>query len=95
MTLQEFKNTFDQAQPPQDLSIFLQSLWFDGVGNWKQAHDLVDNRGGQEAAHIHAYLHRVEGDFGNARYWYNRAGQPYCEASLEQEWEQLFHKFNT
>jgi hypothetical protein len=26
---------------------------------------------------IHAVLHKIEGDAGNARYWYRRAGQAY------------------
>ena len=27
----------------------------------------------RDAAWVHAYLHRVEGDDGNARYWYTQA----------------------
>ena len=27
---------------------------------------------------MHAYLHRKEGDQGNAAYWYGRAGKPVC-----------------
>jgi len=35
---------------------------------------------------VHAYLHRKEGDQGNAAYWYNRAGKPVCRESLDGEW---------
>jgi hypothetical protein len=38
---------------------------------------------------VHAYLHRVEGDLGNATYWYRRAGKPAAEDSLEAEWERI------
>jgi hypothetical protein len=38
---------------------------------------------------VHAYLHRKEGDLGNASYWYSRAGQQRPPISLEEEWEQL------
>jgi hypothetical protein len=41
---------------------------------------------------VHAYLHRKEGDSGNAAYWYRRAGrqsQGLAVGSLEAEWEQI------
>ena len=41
------------------------------------------------AAWVHAYLHRVEGDQGNAGYWYRRAGKPAATASLDAEWQQI------
>jgi hypothetical protein len=41
------------------------------------------------AAWVHAYLHRVEGDLGNAGYWYRQAGKPVASGSLEAEWEQI------
>jgi hypothetical protein len=45
------------------------------------------------SAHIHAYLHRVEGDLWNARYWYDRAKQPEFNGSLEEEWNYLVEKY--
>ena len=41
------------------------------------------------SAWVHAYLHRVEGDLGNAGYWYRRANQPVAQDSLEAEWERI------
>ncbi len=38
---------------------------------------------------MHAYLHRVEGDLGNAGYWYRQAGQPVAKDSLEAEWARI------
>lgn len=38
---------------------------------------------------MHAYLHRKEGDIGNARYWYNQARRPMFQGSLLQEWEAI------
>jgi hypothetical protein len=35
---------------------------------------------------VHAYLHRVEGDLGNARYWYREAGKPSASGPLKVEW---------
>ncbi len=38
---------------------------------------------------VHAYLHRKEGDEGNAGYWYRRAGRPPYAGSLDDEWEAI------
>lgn len=46
---------------------YQKALYYDKRGDWKQAHDLVDGLPGKDAARIHAYLHRVEGDEWNAR----------------------------
>ena len=42
-----------------------------------------------EAAWVHAYLHRVEGDLGNAHYWYGRARRPEPRGELDAEWEAI------
>jgi uncharacterized protein YodC (DUF2158 family) len=91
--LQEFKSSLSSGEMPEHLSVHLQSLWYDGVGDWKAAHDLIDQRSDKLSAHLHAYLHRKEGDLWNADYWYNRAGEKRPAFSLEQEWEQLTEAF--
>ena len=69
---------------------YQKALYHDQQGDWNSAHDLVDGLAGQKTAHIHAYLHRKEGDEWNARYWYNRANQAFFEGSLEEEWQELW-----
>ncbi|MFC5624701.1 hypothetical protein [Algoriphagus winogradskyi] len=71
----------------------LKSLWYDGNGNWEKAHDEVDSLGGQDAARIHAYLHRKEGDQWNADYWYRRAGESKPNLTLDEEWADLLSRF--
>lgn len=93
MDFNEFKQSLQQEHPPKLLSVFLESLWYDGKGNWKKAHDLVDDLPGTAAARVHAYLHRVEGDESNAAYWYRRAGAQRPAYSQEQEWEVLVQQF--
>jgi hypothetical protein len=45
-------------------------------GKWDAAHEIVQqHESDSTAAWIHAVLHKIEGDLGNARYWYSRAGQ--------------------
>ena len=72
---------------------YQKALYYDKQGNWQRAHDLVDGLPGKEAARIHAYLHRVEGDEWNARYWYERADAPFFDGSLEEEWEMLWAQY--
>ncbi len=44
------------------------------AGDWGAAHQLVQQyEDDATAAWIHAVLHKMEGDLGNARYWYRRA----------------------
>lgn len=93
MNLDEFKASLSQDLPPDGLSVYLQSLWHDGKGEWNKAHGLVDSLSGTDAAHVHAYLHRKEGDISNADYWYRRAGRNRPTNSLEKEWEFLVREF--
>lgn len=71
----------------------LLALWYDAQGNWALAHDQVDHLSGKDAARIHAYLHRKEGDQWNANYWYSKAGERIPDKSLEEEWEELVTRF--
>ena len=50
---------------------------------------IVQDESSADAAWVHAYLHRVEGDLGNAGYWYRQAGRPVATDSLESEWERI------
>ena len=74
-------------------SPMLKAIWYDGNGDWVKAHDEVDGLDGNDAARIHAYLHRKEGDKWNSDYWYRRAGENSPELTLDEEWEQLLGKY--
>lgn len=89
MTPDAFQKTLTDPKPPVSLSDYLKALWYDAKGDWEKAHTLVQDRNDSTAAWIHAYLHRKEGDTGNADYWYRRAGQRRPAVSLEEEWNQL------
>lgn len=46
------------------------------TGEWHEAHAIVQaDEADPVACWIHAVLHKIEGDHGNARYWYRRAGR--------------------
>lgn len=89
MTRDEFEASLDHATPPHDLGRAAQALWWEAKGDWNRAHQLAQAQDDREGARVHAYLHRVEGDEGNAAYWYRRAGQDYPTASLRDEWRAI------
>lgn len=88
MTLAELRSSLTSAQPP-DLPDTLRALWHDAKGDWDAAHTIAQDIDDATGAWIHAYLHRKEGDLGNAAYWYRRAQKPVATDSLEQEWERI------
>src|SRR4051812_17342264 len=93
MTFEEFKSTLAQATPPNGLSEILKALWYDGKDDWNEAHNIAQEINSKEGSLIHAYLHRKEGDAGNAAYWYHRASRPVAKNSLQQEWQELVEEF--
>ena len=89
MTIEEFRSTVSDATPPEGISEGLRALWEDLRGNSAAAHTIAQDIDDKTGAWIHAYLHRKEGDVGNAGYWYRRAGQPIAQDSLEEEWTRI------
>ena len=89
----EFRESLNSDQPPEGLTEVLQALWWDGKGDWKKAHETAQDVSNADGAWVHAYLHRKEGDEGNAGYWYSRAGKSKAAQSLNQEWEQIVSAF--
>jgi hypothetical protein len=84
MTIAEFRvMTADQ------LSGVLLALWWDGQGDWYRAHEVAQEIPGQDGAWVHAYLHRKEGDLGNASYWYSQAGRPVARGDFAEEWHAI------
>lgn len=93
MDLQSFKASLSNPSPPQGLSLALEALWWDARGDWDKAHECAQERDDAEGMRVHAYLHRKEGDNGNAAYWYQRCGVVPAKVSLEAEWEDLARSF--
>jgi hypothetical protein len=89
VSMADFKASLSDAAPGATLSPPLAALWWAAKGNWDTAHTIVMNEETSEAAWVHAYLHRVEGDLGNAGYWYRRAQKPVAQDALETEWERI------
>jgi hypothetical protein len=81
-----FTFTLANPTPPPKLAPPLAALWWAKKGDWDKAHRIVMDAVGQDAAWVHAYLHRVEGDLGNAGYWYRQAHKPAASGDLDAEW---------
>ena len=89
MNFEEFSQSLSLSEPPGNISIYLRSLWYDAKGDWERSHTIIQDVNDPTAAWIRAYLHRKEGDIGNADYWYRRAGKKRPSASLAEEWENI------
>jgi hypothetical protein len=88
-TVSGLRASLEGAGPPTGCSIALAALWWAARNDWDKAHSLVQADGGSDAAWVHAYLHRVEGDLSNAAYWYRRSGRDPSKVSLDTEWSEI------
>lgn len=92
MSFEEFQQSIARdGAPPASLSGALQALWHDARGDWEAAHECAQTVADRDGSWAHAYLHRKEGDVGNAGYWYSRAGRkmPAANVTLEAEWAEI------
>jgi hypothetical protein len=84
--LSAFERSLANTAPPAGLSAALEALWYERRGDWNRAHEIAQDVAGDDAAWVHAYLHRREGDQPNAAYWYRQARKPVMRSSLDDEW---------
>ena len=78
-----------KAKPTAGIAPTLAALWWAAKGDWDKAHGIVMKEESRDAAWVHAYLHRVEGDLDNAGYWYRRARRPAASGPLREEWDAI------
>jgi hypothetical protein len=86
MTIEDFDAAVAAGRSlPVESGPLLRALWHDAVGDWDAAHRLVQDIESPDGAWVHAYLHRREGDIGNAHYWYRHANRPPEKSDLDAE----------
>ena len=68
----------------------VQALDLAAQGDWDAAHTLIQDYHDELASLVHGYLHREEGDLGNANYWYSSVGQDVPNNSLEEEFDRSY-----
>ena len=70
------RSVAEDAEPPDGLGDELRSLWYAKQGEWEVSHEIAQEIDTPMGSWIHALLHLIEGDVGNAGYWFRKAGQP-------------------
>ncbi|MFT4543472.1 MAG: hypothetical protein ACI841_002082 [Planctomycetota bacterium] len=89
MDLTDFRQSLTSDSPPDGLGDGTRAMWHAAKGAWDRAHEIAQDAGNEAGDWVHGYLHRVEGDLPNARYWYGRVEREIPDASVEEEWEQI------
>ena len=89
VTLEELNASIKAGVAPTSASKPVMALWYDARGDWEKAHECAQSDSSREAAWVHAYLHRKEGDQSNAAYWYSRAARTASSVPLGQEWSTI------
>ncbi|WP_346237894.1 hypothetical protein ABDK00_002320 [Niabella insulamsoli] len=92
MNKEAFKKSLQEGAVPEGLSELQAGLWHAANDNWQAAHEVAQaHEGERDFDHLHAYLHRAEGDEWNANYWYRRAGVKMPDQSLPDELDNLIN----
>jgi len=63
----------------------LSALELLATGDWKAAHNIVQEDDSTLAAWLHGIVHTLEGDLDNAVYWYGKAGRAFRGREAVQE----------
>jgi hypothetical protein len=89
MTFDQFIESLNNENPLRNINQLLEALWWEKKGYWTKAHEITQEINTKEAALVHAYLHRQEGDLSNANYWYRTAGESPFKGTMDEEWDFL------
>jgi hypothetical protein len=75
---------------PPGLSPEAQALWHAKKGHWEQSHNIAQDIHTPHGSWIHALLHLIEGDVGNAGYWFAKARRPAVKSTeIENLWQEI------
>jgi len=87
---------FSTANPPDAFSSQMKALWWLKKGDlklgpeWETAHNICQSAEG-DMAHdwIHGLCHLIEGDHGNAAYWFRGVGKPLGTRDVSALWDEM------
>jgi hypothetical protein len=85
MEVDAFLDSVKTGSPPAAEVPLLRAVWHGLRGEWEAAHRIAQDDTSAEGAWVHAWLHRIEGDIANARYWYRQAHRDVAEGDLGEE----------
>jgi hypothetical protein len=80
-----FLDSLKTGTAPPAAASLLRAVWHGLHGEWEAAHQIAQDDASAEGAWVHAWLHRIEGDSDNARYWYRRARRDVAEGDFHEE----------
>ena len=81
------------SAPDASLPEEAKALWHAKKGNWEEAHNIAQEIHTPLGSWVHALLHLIEGDQGNANYWFHKAGKPSrAAAEIDTLWEDIARK---
>ena len=91
MTVNEFRaSVVENGCPSADHSRELEALWHAKAGHWDEAHNIAQEIHTHMGSWIHALLHLIEGDIGNAGYWFRNADRPArSESDIDELWTEI------
>lgn len=75
-----------ESQLPEG-SLIAALLWL-RIGMIDRAHEIVQAGTTPISSYLHGVVHRIEGDFMNANYWFRRTKDSHVEQSLSEWMEQ-------
>ncbi|HEY2574552.1 MAG TPA: hypothetical protein VGH65_10790 [Verrucomicrobiaceae bacterium] len=81
------------SAPDETLPDEAKAMWHARKGNWDEAHEIAQEIHTSTGSWIHALLHLIEGDQGNANYWFQKAGKSTRKPSeIEALWMEIAQK---
>ena len=89
MNFKSFIISTKNDSPPSDITDMELAMWYALNDSWDNAHQTAQSIKNDLGSWIHAYLHRIEGDIGNANYWYRKADRPPYQGPLDDEAEEI------
>jgi hypothetical protein len=80
-----FLESLETDTPSATAVPLVLAVWHGLRGEWEAAHQIAQDDASAEGAWVHAWLHRMEGDLANARYWYRQAQRDVAGGDLREE----------
>ncbi|SDS14946.1 hypothetical protein SAMN05444162_0842 [Paenibacillaceae bacterium GAS479] len=82
--LQELQPLSDQELDRRQQLLGLVSGLYLRNGSLDRSHELSQDLDGREGSYLHGMIHRIEGDYSNAKYWFRLAGAHPCAEALQR-----------